>query len=194
MIIKNEQNKNTKKELQRKALDLFEKYGYDNVTINQICEDLGLTKGAFYHYFRSKSDILAKSYMYSEGNLMNYYNDHIHLPAEEQLRAIFDWYISYFSSDDFEKFNAFAKTQLESHNRSYPITNITQRMILKNIVNKGISKGTFKKSLDATEMSNFIYTYISGLSYLWNANHGKLDISLELNKFYNNFLLPMLIK
>ncbi|MPW24471.1 TetR family transcriptional regulator [Alkalibaculum sp. M08DMB] len=190
--MKNEQNKKTKKNLQKKALDLFETRGYDNVTIDQICKELGLTKGAFYHYFKSKSDILLKSQVYSEGNLMNFYNDRIHLPAQEQLRSIFDWYISYFSSDDFEKFNAFAKTQLEHYNKNYPITSITQRMILKNIVNKGIENKIFKKELDATEISSFIYTYISGLSYLWNANHGNLDMADELDKFYNKFLLPLL--
>ena len=39
--------KSTKKELQDKAFELFEKRGYDNVTIDEICTDLGLTKGAF---------------------------------------------------------------------------------------------------------------------------------------------------
>lgn len=192
-MIKNEQHKKTKKDLQKKALDLFESQGYDNVTIDQICKELGLTKGAFYYYFRSKSDILLKSYMYSEGNLMNYYNDRIHLPVQEQLKALFDWYISYFSSEDFKKINVFTKTQLENYNKKYSITNIAQLMILNNIINKGIQNGTFKKDVDATEMSNFIYTYISGVSYLWNVNNGKIDIAKELTKFYNKFLLPMLL-
>ncbi|MFZ7121842.1 MAG: TetR/AcrR family transcriptional regulator [Eubacteriaceae bacterium] len=191
-MIRNEQHKKTKKELQKKALDLFESQGYDNVTIDQICRELGLTKGAFYYYFKSKSDILLKSYMYSEGNLMNYYNDRIHLPVKEQLKALFDWYISYFSSEDFKKINVFTKTQLENYNKKYSITNIAQLMILNNIINKGIQNGTFKNDIDATEMSNFIYTYISGVSYLWNVNNGEIDIAKELNKFYNKFLLPML--
>ncbi|MFZ7130876.1 MAG: TetR/AcrR family transcriptional regulator [Eubacteriales bacterium] len=191
-MMKNEHSKNTKKDLQNKAFHLIETKGYDNVTIDQICNELGLTKGAFYHYFKSKSDILFKNYKNAEGDLMSYYNDRILLSAEQQLREIFDWYIIYFRSDEFQKFNAFVKTQLENYNKSYPITNTTQRMILRNILDKGIKNGSFNKDLNAVEVSNYIYIYISGLTYIWNADYGKLDFKLEINKFYNKFLLPML--
>lgn len=189
---KSENQKNTKKILQRKASDLIERKGYDNVTVDEICKELGLTKGAFYHYFKSKSDVLLRSYKNAEGDLMNYYNDHIHLPAEEQLRSVFDWYIAYFNSDDFETYNAFTKSQLENFNSNYPITNATQKMILKNVINKGMENGNFKKNLDSTEIADYIFIYISGLTYLWNASHGKTDLTKELNHFYESYLLPII--
>jgi len=39
------------------ARRLFNRYGFDNVSLDQIMAGVGLTHGAFYGYFRSKSDL-----------------------------------------------------------------------------------------------------------------------------------------
>src|SRR5699024_611261 len=109
MNMKSEQN-NTKRFLQEKAFHLIEKKGYDNVTVDEICKELGLTKGAFYYYFKSKSDILIKDYRNFEGELLTYYSELIYLPAQTQLNRILDWYVDCLSND-FQKFNTFAKSQ-----------------------------------------------------------------------------------
>ena len=62
---------------------LFTKKGYDNVSIQDIVDELGdVTKGAIYHHFKSKDDILAEIFHilceeYSlEGNLKDTFGDH----------------------------------------------------------------------------------------------------------------------
>jgi AcrR family transcriptional regulator len=47
----------TRKKIQEASLLLFEQYGYDNVSIDQICEACGISKGGFYHHFKSKSEL-----------------------------------------------------------------------------------------------------------------------------------------
>jgi TetR/AcrR family transcriptional repressor of nem operon len=42
------------------ARRLFNRYGFDNVSIAQIMTGAGLTHGAFYSYFRSKSDLYSE--------------------------------------------------------------------------------------------------------------------------------------
>jgi len=39
------------------ARRLFNRHGFDNVSLQQIMSDAGLTHGGFYSYFRSKSDL-----------------------------------------------------------------------------------------------------------------------------------------
>ena len=56
----------TKNELIEKAAQLFEERGYDQTTINDIIWSVGVSKGAFYHHFASKDEILeeiAKEYI-----------------------------------------------------------------------------------------------------------------------------------
>ncbi|MGP4107100.1 TetR/AcrR family transcriptional regulator [Virgibacillus sp. L01] len=42
----------------QEALLMFEKYGYHGVTVNQIVENVGTSKGGFYHHFTSKDELL----------------------------------------------------------------------------------------------------------------------------------------
>ena len=40
------------------AQNMFYQHGYENTSINMIIDALGISKGAFYHYFKSKEDLL----------------------------------------------------------------------------------------------------------------------------------------
>lgn len=53
------EHRETKQKLLETALDLIWENNYDCVGIVQICTQAGVTKGAFYHYFKSKSDLAA---------------------------------------------------------------------------------------------------------------------------------------
>lgn len=49
----------TVEKILRAAQKLFLEKGYDNTTIQDIVDELnGLTKGAVYHHFKSKEDIM----------------------------------------------------------------------------------------------------------------------------------------
>jgi AcrR family transcriptional regulator len=51
-------------EVKRKIIDsarkLFNRYGFENVSVKQIMAGAGLTHGGFYSYFKSKSDLYAE--------------------------------------------------------------------------------------------------------------------------------------
>ncbi|MCE7792329.1 TetR/AcrR family transcriptional regulator [Salipaludibacillus sp. CUR1] len=47
-----------KQEFLDTALDLFYEKGYEKTTIKDIINQVGLSKGAFYHYFESKEDVI----------------------------------------------------------------------------------------------------------------------------------------
>src|ERR1043165_1669208 len=48
----------TREALISSSLALFERLGYDATSVQQIVDDAGRTKGAFYHHFESKEDLL----------------------------------------------------------------------------------------------------------------------------------------
>ena len=49
---------NTRKSLIASALELFERRGFDRTSVQEIADQAQLTKGAFYHHFESKDDLL----------------------------------------------------------------------------------------------------------------------------------------
>lgn len=48
--------------LLRAATQTFNRGGYDNVSVEDVARSLGVTKGAFYHYFVSKQELLFQCY------------------------------------------------------------------------------------------------------------------------------------
>ncbi|MCK7528824.1 MAG: TetR/AcrR family transcriptional regulator [Ignavibacteriales bacterium] len=54
----------TKEHILKTSLMLFLQKSYKDVTMKEIVEKTGLSKGAFYHYFTSKEELLKKSQLY----------------------------------------------------------------------------------------------------------------------------------
>ncbi len=57
----------TKTTILQKSLELFLQKSYKEVTLTEIVTEVGVTKGAFYHYYNSKEEIFEESvrYLYS---------------------------------------------------------------------------------------------------------------------------------
>lgn len=53
-----EKSLSTKERIQKTAIELFQQYGYDNVTILQICEAVGISKRTFYYHYDSKEQLV----------------------------------------------------------------------------------------------------------------------------------------
>src|SRR5689334_17704995 len=50
-----------KQKIVESARKLFNRCGFENVSVDEIMADAGLTRGAFYSYFESKSDLYAET-------------------------------------------------------------------------------------------------------------------------------------
>lgn len=86
------------------ASRLFKKNGFTATGIDQIMEEAGLTAGAFYAHFKSKTDLLEQSVEHSfkfSRNLMM--KDTEHMSGEEKIRTIMNRYISTLHRDLPEK-------------------------------------------------------------------------------------------
>ncbi|UCE64694.1 MAG: TetR/AcrR family transcriptional regulator [Nitrospirota bacterium] len=49
--------KNAKEKIVQSAIRLMLDKGYAGTTVDEICENAGVSKGSFYHFFKSKEDI-----------------------------------------------------------------------------------------------------------------------------------------
>ncbi len=83
--------KDTKKHIQNVSFRLFLKKSFKEVTMKEIVEKTGMSKGAFYHYYDSKEQIFLEiinstfsSFLYtdysklSQNSLCDFYHDYIH--------------------------------------------------------------------------------------------------------------------
>lgn len=73
----------TKKQLLQTAMELMLAKGYTATTVDEICEKAGITKGGFFHYFKSKED-------FGKAALEYYWQSQIRRIKEMPFNAIKD--------------------------------------------------------------------------------------------------------
>ncbi|MDD2923453.1 MAG: TetR/AcrR family transcriptional regulator, partial [Anaerolineales bacterium] len=49
-----QRSEETKSNIIASAIKLFSTHGYNTASVDDICKDAGVSKGAFYHHFKSK--------------------------------------------------------------------------------------------------------------------------------------------
>ena len=94
-MARNKYPEETRKLIIEKATELFLQKGYENTTVQDIIDNLGgLTKGAVYHHFTSKNDILlaVMTSIYAENHLLSDWekvvNDEI-MTGKEKIKKMF---------------------------------------------------------------------------------------------------------
>lgn len=53
----------TREKLLKTSLDLFNKYGFEHVSVEQITKACNVSKGTFYTHFPSKYDVILEKFM-----------------------------------------------------------------------------------------------------------------------------------
>ena len=49
----------TKQQILETAMRMFSEKGLENVKIEDVVTEVGVTRGAFYHYFKSREELIA---------------------------------------------------------------------------------------------------------------------------------------
>jgi len=69
------------------AIELFHKYGYENVTIKNIVNKTGMSRGSFYAHFKDKDDLLCSAIFEDlDNDYLRYYN--LRLRSNDQMSPL----------------------------------------------------------------------------------------------------------
>ena len=80
----------TKSDILKTAARLFREHGWDKVNIEDIVKEVGVTRGAFYHYFKSREDLIIAvvDEMFYDNNPFTAASKQTGLNALEKLRFV----------------------------------------------------------------------------------------------------------
>ena len=160
-----------KEKILEKSIVLFEKKGFSETSIQDIVDELNVTKGTFYYYFKSKEEILMDIHL-------RYINDIV-----KRQKAIVDGEGKDCKTKLFDVVNLLLgsiKTQGTSARVFYrEMRNLSEEHLaqiiptrdtffaqLKGIIDEGISKGEFRSDL-RSDMITFAVLGACNWSYQW---------------------------
>lgn len=147
----------------KKASELFIKYGFKNVTMDEIANDLGISKKTIYVYYENKSELVEAviKYLFSEIKIIieEIKNQNLN-PIEESFKTFST--VSQLLQD--EKISI--EYQLKKYFPDvYERINCEKSEILQNTITdnltRGINEGVYRLSIDVDFISRYFLTTIS---------------------------------
>ena len=153
----------TKTELLTAAWELFAQNGYENTPINDILARVGVSKGAFYHYFDSKEDLLK--------TIVDRFIERIRvelmalleprdLPASERLNRLLgatsDWRTAQTDAVNQLTNVLYMRGNLQLRDRLFSRMEALLVPVLTEIIVAGVKEESFKTA-EPVETARFIY-------------------------------------
>ncbi len=189
-ITRKEQAQNTRKKLLDTAITLFKKYGYEKVTIEQICKEADVTTGAFYHHLKSKAGVIIEGYVEyddfvreKEVGILNKDSN-----ATEKIIDCIFCQIDFALTLGVQAVSEIYKVQITEENMFFlsddrPIFNL-----IKKIIVLGQENNEFLKEISPEEATKEILVISRGVIYNWCQYKGEYDIAKYAPLIVRNYL------
>ena len=152
------------------ALKLFNEKGYEKTTINDIIKTMGVSKGAFYHYFTSKEDVIehiSDNYAERVLRMTGQLADRKDLKAVEKINQLFQIVQGYKRSSNQKRRQIKQIFQDEQNLKlERKISKKLRRQMgvsLEKMIREGVENREFRQ-LNTKEMTEFLQYSIQGLN------------------------------
>ncbi|MFD2639955.1 TetR/AcrR family transcriptional regulator [Piscibacillus salipiscarius] len=186
-----------KEKIMETSIRLFGKKGFTETSVQDIVNEIGVTKGTFYYYFTSKEEVLAMIHYEFISNILNKQEEVLSnssLDFKEKLDQIVK-VLTYEIKNNgqsarifFREMRHISQDQLE---RISPKRH-KFRKNLEQLVKEGIEKGQFKDHV-RPDILSFAILGITNWSYFWYDPTGPIKED-ELAEGYVDFVLNGLLK
>ena len=178
----------TRNKLLHKSLELFGKYGFEHVTIEQITKACDVSKGTFYTHFPSKYDVILEKFKEFD-TFYDTVEKEINptLSASEKILTIYNeqmlYIINVVGKDVLTTVYTAAMTNQveEDHYLISPERKIFQ--ILNNYIAEGVTSGEFRQDLSVADMQSIIQRCMRANVYDWLIHNETFDLVKEMRLF-----------
>ncbi|MGE8033673.1 TetR/AcrR family transcriptional regulator [Lysinibacillus sp. NPDC093692] len=178
----------TREKLLKTSLDLFNKHGFEHVSIEQITKACHVSKGTFYTYFPSKYDVILEKFK----ELDRFYSTvekkiDSSLPASEKILTLYQEQMKYLTNvvgKDLLRtvYTAAMTSQVEQdHYLISPQRKIFQ--IINTYLEDGIRLGEFRQDLQVTQVQAIIQRCMRANVYDWLIHNEDFNLSVEMAQF-----------
>ena len=170
----------TKNKIIGVAFELMQQQGYEGTTVDEIIKYANISVGTFYHYFKSKADILQEAYKTLDKYFEEYVADRLLTEASptEQIITFFHHYALHTSSVGVENVRS-----IYSMNNPMFTKRRQMEVILEDIIKNGQVKGEIITDMAAEEIRRYFFVLIRGLVSDWCIHNGGYDLEKEADKF-----------
>lgn len=186
-----QQAEETKQRIYLTALKLFEKKGFNYVSVDEIVKKSKSSKGAFYGHFSSKYDIFLEKFK----EIDSFYEAFVQtLPEElcfeEKVIALFDAQMTYLKYDLGEDLmrSVYTSGLIKGEDNFFANTSRSLYKILNLFVKEAVEKGEIPISTNIEETGMLLSRCMRGTLYDWLSFGDNFHLNEEAINFVSIFL------
>jgi TetR/AcrR family fatty acid metabolism transcriptional regulator len=190
-LTRKERAEMTRQRLTDAARELLELYGYDGVTVDDICNEAGVSKGAFYGHFESKDQVIISEFM----RVDEYYREVYPQVLEERtyvdmLFAMNRLALRYIADQGKTIIKVVYSSEIAPGRKPSPVASQDRALyqLVESLVAAAKENGELRSDIDSSEMAHMIILMIRGLVYDWCLQDGGFDL-VETGERLARFLL-----
>lgn len=170
-----------KKKIIASSVKLFKKYGFENVTINQIINDSKTSKGTFYHYFKAKDDLLTYILDKHDEEIKTFMralpND---VGAFDIIKMLVRFILKSYKEDNNKTSINNAKhlyhTQLVSSDKFILKEDRYIYVLFSDLVTTAIKNGEIRAGIEPKEVVSNLMVLLRGMLFNWYLCETQFDI------------------
>ncbi len=186
----------SRKKLLEAAVHIIQTYGVSQLNVRAICDQAGLSTGAFYHLFDSKEDVINYYLSYAFHNYMEEAEvDSAQLNAAEKIRTMYKYMTQCYVSVGYEFMTLFytpTNKMLDYKHRSKkegPLVLEKAEEYLK----EGQSNGTVRDDIELDDVILTIGSIVTGLMFYWCLFKGDFDVTTIVDEKLEAYLSTITI-
>jgi AcrR family transcriptional regulator len=193
MITQREKTQVRQKQIVSAARRLIVKHGSEHVTVKRMAKEIGVSEGAIYRHFRSKSDVLSFLVDDIEETLIKDIrkNESSNLDSLETLGKIIIDHLSSIEQRKGVSFQVIAEIiSLGDKQLNKKIHKVIDNYLshIKIIFSKGVNEGVIRSDIDIDAVAIMFFSMTQGLVNIWALRHYEFDLIEEYKPIWNIFL------
>jgi TetR/AcrR family transcriptional regulator, fatty acid metabolism regulator protein len=176
----------TKNKIYHTATELMKQKDYQDIKIEEICERAEVSVGSFYHYFKSKNDLLIEMYCRADDYFQN--EVRVKLVSTDPLERIVEYFDAYAEYNEMTGISTM-KQLYNSSNRLF----IAKNRDMQNVLQSIISQGQFNKQIgtdySSEEITEYLFIAARGVIYDWCLHDGNYDLKEKMHTYIKRLVI-----
>ncbi len=171
----------TRSRIYTAAVELMDRKGFERITIADISRKAGVSVGAFYHYFKSKNDILAEIFYKAD----EYFTTQVLPVLNADTRGVTERIVEYF--DYYAKFNVSSGVEMTQQLFNPKIKFFIKKgrpmqTILQDLIREGQEKREIRQDASPEELARFLFILARGIVFEWSLYEGRYDLEAAMHR------------
>lgn len=188
----------TRQLLFKTAIKLFAEKGYYNVSVDEIVERAGTSKGAFYTHFKSKDMVIMEQFKHIDDHyLVTVKELEKYETASRKLSKFVREQLTYTRDElGLEVIKVLYANQLISNDKIKFINDKKRPLfrIVKGIIEDGQKSGEFRDDISADELTRLVARCMWANFFDWCVRNGNFDFVEDGQYFFDIIVIPGLLK